>query len=264
MGGPWICADLRSEGATVGLGRSGLFRGRLLSSAEAPLPASGGEPGSDPFAALTALAEAVAGFAPSSGGKPEGVLLALPDPWFKIGLAYPKGARGAVRMGEYARWKLQADWNLDGERFVHDWQAVGGRRGDAASILLVAVERAMVDAADRVGEAAGAPVLLCVPRAVAAWNRAASVLPGDGPAAALLRDGNAFTFFGTDGGRLRYLRSRRCDTPREREAEEGETLSHFRETVGEEGATVSPAEWGGGAAVLEGLLAHPLVSGIFS
>jgi len=225
--------------------------------------ASSGNPRSEPDAVFPALADAVAGFAPSAGGKAEGILLALPDRWFKMGFAYPKGARGAVRMGEYARWKLRADWNLDEERVIHDWQMIGGRRKETPAMLLIAAERAVVDAADRVGEAAGLPVVMCVPRAVAAWNRFAPVLPGSGPASALLRDGSSFTFFGTDRGRLDYLRSRRCDTPGEREAEEEETLSHFLESAGD-GGGAAPVEWGGGRAVLEGLLAHPLVSGVFA
>ena len=262
----WICADLRSDGVTVGTGRSGWFRQRLLSSTEAPLPPwVPGDSLSESAAAAPALADAVAAHAASSGGKAEGVLLALPDRWFKIGLVSPKeAAREKVRMGEYARWKLQVDWNLREEGIYHDWQAVRGPRGESPALLLVAVERAVVDVMTSVGEAVGAPVMMCVPRAVAAWNRAASSLRGRDPSAALLRDGDSFTFFGADRGRLRYLRSRRSDTPRDREAEEGETHRHFREILGREAAELPLEEWGGGAAVLEGLLSHPLLSGAFA
>jgi hypothetical protein len=167
-------------------------------------------------------------------------------------------------MGEYARWKLQVDWNLREEEIYHDWQAVRCPRGEPPALLLVAAERPVIDVMTSVGEAVGAPVLMCVPRAVAAWNRAASSLRGRDPSAALLRDGDSFTFFGVERGRLRYLRSRRSDTPRDREAEEGETYHHFRETLGREAAEPPLEEWGGGAAVLEGLLSHPLLSGAFA
>lgn len=261
----WICADLRSDGIAVGTGRAGWFRRRLLSSTEAPLPPwSRGDSLSESSAAAPALAGAVAALAASVGARAEGVLLALPDRWFKIGLVSPKAGREKVRMGEYARWKLQVDWNLREEGIYHDWQAVGGPRGEAPSILLVATERQVIDVMTSVGEAVGAPVMMCVPRAVAAWNRAASSLRGPGPTAALLRDGDSFTFFGADRGRLRYLRSRRSDIPSDREAEEGETFRHFRETLGKEAAELPLQEWGGGAAVLEGLLSHPLLSGAFA
>ncbi len=263
MAARWICADLRSDGLTLGIGYSGWFRRRLRSSAEVAVPALPGHgPGSDAGAVAPALAEAVAAWAPKAGGRPEGVLLALPDRWFKIGLATPKAARGNVRTGEYVRWKLQADWNLETERIRHDWQEVRGRWGQPLSLLLVAAERAVVDAMVPVGAAAGAPVVMCVPRAVAAWNRMASGLRGD--AAALLRDGDSFTFFGARRGTLAYIRSRSCESGSEREGEEAETLAHFREALGAGAPATRMAEWGGGAPVLEGLLLHPLVSGVFA
>ncbi len=246
------------------MGRSGWFRGKLYSTTDVPFPSpSTGDSRSEAAAVAPAVREALAACAASRGGRPDGVLFALPDRWFKIGLASPKAPRGKIRLGEYARWKLQTDWNLEEERIYFDWQDIGGRR-DAPTLLLVAAERDVVDAVMSAGEAVGSPVAMCVPRGIALWNRLARSVSRDGPAAVLARDGNSFTFFGLERGRLRYLRSRRCVDGSERQAEEEETLSHFRETVGGEGRNIPLTEWERGPAVLDGLLSHPWITGVFA
>jgi hypothetical protein len=264
MGRGWVCLDVREQGASIGFGR------RRVDAAETLPPPGGGIPG-----ARTAPADRWAGWAPQAaeqvrsfagrvGGSPAGLLVALPDSWFRIGLLQPKVAPSAARLDEYARWKVRTDWNLDEDDTLFDWQAASPRFSRNVSLLLVAGSRPLLETVAAVGSPAGLPVSLIVPRCIAAWNGWGR--GGRGAARTLvLRDGDGFTFFGALPGRLAYFRSRVCEGAIECADEIAETVGHFHPKPGPAGEPEQTV-WteSNSPDVMSGLLRHPLVSGWFA
>jgi len=264
-----VCVDVRAGGEiSACVGRTTLL------SEEPGEPASvGPAPGTwDPADDLQererivgAIEEAVSRGVTTGARSPEGVLLALPDGWFRIALATPGGKGANRRMSEYARWKVLSDWGIPEEEALYDWQRVSPLWERGKRILIVAAERRSIAPLAVDGTIAGLPVALVLPRSLAAWNGSLATASGNGLRGSVLEDAAAFTFFGTDGGGLRYFRSRACSDPEERDAEIAETARHFAETTGEvpEAVAIDVREAEPGAA-LRGLLRHPLVSGIFA
>jgi hypothetical protein len=258
----WICLDVRDRGASVGAGR------RTIDASE-PLPEAAveGNAPADPAgrwaARAPALVEGVRAFAARQAAPADGLLVALPDSWFRIGLLQPKVTPSAARLDEYARWKVRTDWNLEEADTLFDWQAASPRFSRNVSLLLVAGGRATLEAVAASGEAAGLPVSLVVPRCIAAWNGWGR--GGRGIRTLVLRDGDAFTFFGALPGRLAYFRSRACEGPGECADEIAETVAHFHPKRGAAGDAV-PTVWTDeqSSGVMAGLLRHPLVSGWFA
>jgi len=212
-----------------------------------------------------AVEEAVSRCETPGARSPEGVLLALPDGRFRVALATPEGKGAHRRMAEYARWKVLSDWGIPEEDALYDWQRVSPLWERGKRILIVAAERRSLAPLAVDGMIAGLPVALVLPRSLAAWNGSPAPASGSGLRGSVLEDAGAFTFFGTDGGGLRYFRSRACSDMEERDAEIAETARHFAETLGEPpGAVAIDAREAETVAVFRGLLRHPLVSGIFA
>jgi hypothetical protein len=258
----WICLDVSEQGATAGCGRRSIDASEPLP--EEPLEGASRTDPADRWSARRAgLAEGIRSFAERQRAKADGLLVSLPDSWFRIGLLQPKVSPSTARLDEYARWKVRTDWNLDADDTLFDWQAASPRFSRNVSLLLVAGSRPLLEAVAAIGEPAGLPVMLVVPRCIAAWNGWGR--GGRGIRTLVLRDGDAFTFFGTLPGRLAYFRSRVCEGPRECADEIAETVAHFhprRGSAGEPAQTV----WTHAQSpdVMAGLLKHPLVSGLFA
>jgi hypothetical protein len=265
----WVCVDVRTGGEiAASLGRTTLF-------SEEP-----GEPAAAPPDPQTANStddrrerERVAGVVEevvSRGGgpgavSPEGVLLALPDGWFRIALVTPEGRGAHRRVSEYTRWKVLSDWGIPEEDVLYDWQRVSPPWERRKRILIVAAERQTVGRLTVDGTIADLPVALVLPRSLAAWNGSPASASGNGLRGLVLEDAGAFTFFGTAGGGLRYVRSRACSDLGERDAEIAETARHFAETRGAptDAVAIEVREAEAGTA-FRGLLRHPLVSGVFA
>lgn len=269
MASRWVCVDVRTGGEiAASLGRT------ALSPEEPRKPVVGPPiPETAVFGDDRRDRERIAGVvdeAVSRGGgpgavPPEGVLLSLPDGWFRIALVTPEGKGAHRRLSEYTRWKVLSDWGISEEDALYDWQRVSHPWERRKRILIVAAERQAVLRLTVDGTIAGLPVALVLPRSLAAWNGSPASAPGNGLRGVVLEDAGAFTFFGTAEGGLRYVRSRACSDLEERDAEIAETARHFAETRGAPADAVAieerEAETG---TAFRGLLRHPLVSGIFA
>lgn len=269
MASRWVCVDVRTGGEiSASVGRTTLFSEDPGGPAAAP-PAPGRADPSDDRQQRERIAVAVEEAVSRGGGPgtgaPEGILLALPDGWFRVALATPEGKGAHRRVAEYARWKVLSDWGIPEEEALYDWQRVSPPWERGKRILIVATERQAVARLAVDGTIAGIPVALVLPRSLAAWNGSPAVGSGNGLKGLVLEDAGAFTFFGTAGGGLRYFRSRACSDVEERDAEIAETARHFAETLGAPAGAVAievrEAETG---AAFRGLLRHPLVGGIFA
>ncbi len=249
----WLCLDLSSSGARVAFGRGG----RPGEVSDVPVGKLGGSPAEVLAAVGPGIEEAAVRLRALREMPPaDGVLAALPDAWFRVGLVRRDRAVSRGRARDYFRWKATVDWGLPTDETVYDWQPTAPPWVREAPFLLAAAAPETARAIEL--PIAGLPVLLAVPRCIAAWN--AGVASAMGAEAFVLADGNAFALFGTVGGRLRYFRSRACADGSERDAEAAETVRHFGETIGR---GVEVRALGHGAPVA-GLVRHPLASGIFA
>ncbi|MDA8177922.1 MAG: hypothetical protein ACYDAX_03610 [Desulfobacteria bacterium] len=265
----WVCVDVRTGGEiAASLGRTTLFSEEPGKPA-AVAPGSAMANSADDRQERERIAGAVEEVVSRGGGpgtvSPGGVLLALPDGRFRIALATPEGRGAHRRMAEYARWKVLSDWGIPEEDALYDWQRVSPPWERRKRVLIVAAERQAVARLTVDGTIAGLPVALVLPRSLAAWNGSPAFASGNGLRGLVFEDATAFIFFGTAGGRLRYVRSRACSDLEERDAEIAETARHFAETLGVPADAVAiearEAETG---ASFRGLLRHPLVSGVFA
>ena len=269
MASLWVCVDVRTGGEiSASVGRTTLFSEKPGEPAAVPPAPGTADPADDrqePERIAGAVEEAVSRGGGPGAGSPEGVLLALPDGWFRVALATPEGKGAHRRVAEYARWKVLSDWGISEEDALYDWQRVSPLWERKKRILIVAAERQAVLRLTVDGAIAGLPVALVLPRSLAAWNGSSAFAPGNGLRGSVLEDAGAFTFFGTDGGGLRYVRSRACSDLEERDAEIAETARHFEETLGAPaGAVAIEVREAESRAAFRGLLRHPLVSGVFA
>jgi hypothetical protein len=265
----WVCVDVRTGGEiAASLGRTTLFSeepGEPVAVAPGSERADSADDRQEREKVAGAVEEAVSRGGGPGAVSPEGVLLALPDGWFRIALATPEGMGAHRRVAEYARWKVLSDWGIPEEDALYDWQRVSPLWERRKRILIVAAERQAIARLTVDGTIAGLPVALVLPRSLAAWNGSPAFASGNGLRGLVLEDAGAFTFFGTSGGGLRYVRSRSCSDLEERDAEIAETARHFAETRGASADAVAvEAREAGISASFRGLLRHPLVSGVFA
>jgi len=265
----WVCVDVRTGGKiAASLGRTTLFSeapGEPAAVLPVPETATSADDRQERERVAGVVEEAVSRGGGPGAVSPEGVLLALPDGWFRIALVTPEGRGANRRVSEYTRWKVLSDWGIPEEDALYDWQRVSRPWERQKRILIAATERQAVGRLTVDGTIAGLPVALVLPRSLAAWNGSPAFASGNGLRGLVLQDAGAFTFFGTAAGGLRYVRSRACSDLQERDAEIEETARHFAETGGVPADAVAiEAREAETVTAFRGLLRHPLVSGVFA